>query len=61
MAIHTNKLWNELKGNNILIHKLYGIGYYPTKMLVGKDGMIIGRFSGTDDEILLDKKLAEIF
>lgn len=65
-AIEKDKIgiWHNVLSNmenNILIHELYGIGYYPTKILVGKDGMIIGRFSGTDDEILLDKKLAELF
>ena len=38
----------------------YGIHFLPTKILVGKDGMIIGRYGGGEEE-QLDAKLAEIF
>lgn len=38
----------------------YGIHFLPTKILVGKDGMIIGRYSSGDEE-QLDAKLAELF
>ena len=30
-------------------------------ILIDKNGMIIGRYKGTDDEAVLDKKLSEIF
>lgn len=40
----------------------YGIHSLPTKILIDKDGMIVGRYGeGGDDEIAMDKKLAEIF
>ncbi|HEY2721459.1 MAG TPA: TlpA disulfide reductase family protein [Chitinophagaceae bacterium] len=39
----------------------YGIHIFPTKILVGKDGIIIGRYSGTEENDALDKKLVEIF
>lgn len=38
----------------------YGIHFLPTKILVGKDGMIVGRYSSGDEE-QLDAKLAELF
>lgn len=38
----------------------YGIHFLPTKILVDKDGMIIGRYGGGEEE-QLDAKLAEIF
>ena len=38
----------------------YGIHFLPTKILVGKDGMIVGRYGGGEEE-QLDAKLAEIF
>ena len=40
----------------------YNISSLPTKILVGPDGIIIGRYSGgKNDDAALDKKLAEIF
>lgn len=43
------------------INELYGVNYYPTKILIDKTGKIIARFSGDGEETLLDKKLSEIF
>jgi thiol-disulfide isomerase/thioredoxin len=65
-AIEEDKIgiWHHILSKmegGIYINEIYGVSYYPTKILVGRDYRIIGRFSGTDDEILLDKKLAEIF
>ena len=42
------------------ISEHYGIHFLPTKILVGKDGMIVGRYGGGEEE-QLDAKLAEIF
>jgi thiol-disulfide isomerase/thioredoxin len=39
----------------------YAIGGFPTKILIDKNGTIIGRYIGTQDADLLDKKLAEVF
>jgi thiol-disulfide isomerase/thioredoxin len=43
------------------IHEKYGITELPTKILIDKNGVIIGRYDkGTDDEAAaMDKKLAE--
>jgi thiol-disulfide isomerase/thioredoxin len=42
------------------INDKYGIQVLPTKVLIDKKGIIIGRYEG-DDNKLLDKKLSEIF
>lgn len=39
----------------------YGVGSLPTKILIDKNGMIIGRYNGTEEESALDKKLFDIF
>ncbi|TRZ41981.1 TlpA disulfide reductase family protein [Robertkochia solimangrovi] len=40
----------------------YNISSLPTKILVGPDGVVVGRYSGShEDEEALDRKLAEIF
>ncbi|QIL37898.1 AhpC/TSA family protein [Pedobacter sp. HDW13] len=40
----------------------YGIHSLPTKILIDKNGMIIGRYGGNgEDDGAMDKKLAEIF
>jgi len=43
------------------IDETYNIHVYPSKVLVGKDGVIIGRYDGTESTVALDKKLAELF
>ena len=43
------------------INDKYGIQALPTKILIDLDGIIIGRYTGTDEEPALDKKLSEIF
>jgi thiol-disulfide isomerase/thioredoxin len=44
------------------ILKKYGVDSFPTKILIGKDGVIIGRYGeGPADEAAMDNKLAEIF
>jgi thiol-disulfide isomerase/thioredoxin len=57
--------WDKLrKGepNENDISEKYGIHSLPTKILIDKDGKIIGRYGeGRDDEAALDKKLAGIF
>nr|WP_121271913.1 TlpA disulfide reductase family protein [Pedobacter schmidteae] len=40
----------------------YGISSLPTKILIDKDGIIMGRYGGGgEDDAAMDKKLAEIF
>jgi thiol-disulfide isomerase/thioredoxin len=43
------------------ISKKFGVQVLPTKILVDRSGMIIGRYTGTEEEPALDKKLSEIF
>jgi len=43
------------------IDETYNIHVYPTKILVGKDGIIVGRYDGTESTAALDKKLADLF
>ncbi|WP_126246655.1 TlpA disulfide reductase family protein [Chitinophaga rhizosphaerae] len=44
------------------ISDYYGIHSLPTKILIGPDGMIIGRYGGGgEDDDAMDKKLAEVF
>ncbi|HRQ49825.1 MAG TPA: hypothetical protein PLR74_04770, partial [Agriterribacter sp.] len=43
------------------ITTLFGIHVFPTKILIDKAGIIIGRYTGTDEAVFLDKKLSEIF
>ena len=43
------------------IVKKFGVHVFPTKILIDKTGIIIGRYAGTDDEVALDKKLRELF
>jgi len=43
------------------INKKFGVQVLPTRILIDKSGMIIGRYTGTEEEPALDKKLGEIF
>jgi hypothetical protein len=43
------------------IIKKFGVHVFPTKILIDRTGIIIGRYEGTDNEAALDKKLSEIF
>lgn len=43
------------------ISELYSIHLLPTKILIGKNGMIIGRYTGDENIADLDNKLASIF
>lgn len=47
--------------NSQSIVKKFGVQVFPTKILIDRTGIIIGRYKGTDDEAALDKKLDEIF
>jgi len=65
-AIEKDKIgkWHHILAQaegGVNINEIYGVSYYPTKMLVDKNGNIIARFSGNEEEALLDKKLLEIF
>ncbi len=57
--------WDKLRKGELNendISEKYGIHSLPTKILVDKEGKIIGRYGeGRDDEDALDKKLAGIF
>jgi len=39
----------------------FGVHVFPTKILIDPAGMIIGRYTGTEDTEALDQKLAEVF
>jgi peroxiredoxin len=55
--------WNQvLQGLNPEdnLRVKFGVLIVPTKILINKDGIIIGRFEGIDDK-LLDKQLQEVF
>jgi thiol-disulfide isomerase/thioredoxin len=43
------------------IGEKFGINSLPTKILIDKRGVIIGRYTGTEEEADLDKKLSEVF
>ena len=47
--------------DSLSIVNKFGIYIFPTKILIDKTGVIVGRYSGTDDEAALDKKLSELF
>jgi thiol-disulfide isomerase/thioredoxin len=50
------------KEKSTYINEQYGIHSLPTKILVDKNGVIIGRYGGGgQDDAAMDKKLAEIF
>jgi thiol-disulfide isomerase/thioredoxin len=50
---------NKDKSKSITVQ--FAIKVFPTKILIDRNGMIIGRYTGTEDADALDKKLAEIF
>jgi thiol-disulfide isomerase/thioredoxin len=43
------------------IAKLYGVHTFPTKILIDKTGVIVGRYKGNGDGPAMDKKLSELF
>lgn len=43
------------------VSKIYAVQVLPTKILVDKNGLIIGRYKGGEDDTELNKKLEEIF
>jgi thiol-disulfide isomerase/thioredoxin len=45
----------------VSINDKYGIKVLPSKILIDKNGVIIGRYEGSDAEPALDKKLKELF
>jgi thiol-disulfide isomerase/thioredoxin len=53
---HTNKT-NKYES----ISEKFGIHVLPTKILIDKSGLIIGRYTGIEEEPMLDKKLKEVF
>lgn len=60
--------WQQLLNNEGIekcdVTKLYDVSAFPTKILLDKDGRIIGRFTGTslgEDKDELTEKLKEIF
>ncbi len=62
-AVQDDKLpWLQvLQGDTLAINiaEKYNIEYYPTKILIDKEGKIIGRYS--EEEEALDKMLEDIF
>ena len=54
------KMADGVQDHSADISEHYGIHFLPTKILVGKNGMIVGRYGGGEVE-QLDAKLAEIF
>ena len=53
----------KLKGerNDKDINEKFGVSEIPAMILIDKNGMIIGKYTSTDDVVNLDKKLSEIF
>jgi len=49
------------KNNPGDINEKYGVTTLPTKILIDRNGIIAGRYVGSDETVALDKKLAEIF
>ncbi len=43
------------------LSKIYNVGVLPTKILIDKNGYIIGKYEGLDAEVLLYEKLQAIF
>ncbi len=39
----------------------FGVNMFPTKILIDKEGMVIGRYTGAEAEGKLDEKLLELF
>ncbi|MEO6894522.1 MAG: TlpA disulfide reductase family protein [Ginsengibacter sp.] len=52
---------DQNKKDSSSIVKKFGVHIFPTKILIDKTGLIIGRYIGTEDEPALDKKLNELF
>jgi thiol-disulfide isomerase/thioredoxin len=52
---------NKNSSDKARIDLIYGISTYPTKILIDRNGMIIGRFTGTEEdndlELMLKKEL----
>lgn len=58
-GLDVEKRLKEEKNENDIGEK-YGIHVLPTKILIDKNGVIIGHYEGSDND-LLDKKLHDIF
>jgi glutathione peroxidase-family protein len=41
---------NKNSSDKARIDLIYGISTYPTKILIDRNGMIIGRFTGTEED-----------
>ncbi len=52
---------SEEVGQSSSISKKYGVHVLPTKFLVDRHGIIIGRYTGTEEDPTLDQKLSEVF
>ena len=52
---------DQIMKDSLSIVKKFGVQVFPTKILIDKNGVIIGRYIGTEDEKALDKKLNELF
>lgn len=58
--ILSNSESRDTKGHES-INQLYGVIIYPTIILIDKKGIIIGRYTGTENEGELNMKLVSIF
>ncbi len=61
---HT-EIWYHIRSDGgtkdtVNIANKYGVRFYPTKMLINREGTIIGRYSGTEEDHLLNSKLSEL-
>lgn len=57
LNIHKDK---DVSNSQSIVEK-FGVHVFPTKILIDKTGVIVGRYEGTENEASLDKKLSEIF
>ena len=60
------KIWNNILASQdyedvIKIDEIYFIYSVPTLILIDDNGIIIGRYTGTEEEQLLENKLRDIF
>lgn len=56
-----NKEVNNSAETDDDISNEFGVTPIPVKILIDKNGIILGRYEGTKEEAALDKKLSEIF
>lgn len=60
-VLSDDKMMEGKQHNSLSISKEYKIFAFPTKILINKQGTIIGRYKGTESEDAMDKELAKLF